>query len=453
MNIIVAGCGSVGYSIAKVLREEGHDITLIDQRKDALETACTDLDVLGVVGHAGSYNIQQEAGIENCDMFVAVTNVDELNLLCCVMAKKGRNINTIARVRNPIYKKEEEHIKDAIGLSMIINPEYTASKEILRILRFPSATKIDTFSRGKAEIVQYPIPKNSPLVGLSLIELGKKRLGDYLICAIERKDDVIIPDGTVTIQSGDIIYVLATPKYTSKFFYGIGAGIKPAKNVMLVGGSMICHYLAKQLLEKGVDVSIIEAKHERCVELSTLLPKANVICGDATEQNLLEEEGLLEHEAMVTLTGIDEENIMLSMYAQNIPTIKKVVTKVKRSTFDSIICKLPIGSIINPKLLTSYSIIRYVRSLQNPLGSAVETFSRIIDGKVEVLEFHVGETCGITNIPLINLKTKDHLLISCINRKGKIIIPKGNDVLLPNDHVIVITLARGLKDLNDILVG
>ncbi|MDF9823874.1 trk system potassium uptake protein TrkA [Breznakia sp. PF5-3] len=451
MNIIIAGCGKVGSTLAATLNEEGHDITLIDQRAEILEQVCIDLDVMGIVGNAGSYTVQQDAGVENADLFIAVTNYDELNLLCCVMAKKGRELNTIARVRNPIYKMESEFIKDAIGLSMIINPEFTAASEIARILRFPSASKIDTFAKGKAEIIQFCIKEGSTLDQMQISQLTQQAKAEVLVCAIERGEEVIIPDGNAVLQAKDKIYIVGTPSNTSKFFYQIGAETRAVKTTMIVGGSTIGYYLSKQLLQMGIETTIIEKKKERCEELSSLLPKANVIFGDATDQNLLLEVGLEDAEAFVSLTNMDEENIMLSMYAQSVADNMKLVTKVKRSTFDNIIGNLPLGSIISPKMLTSYTIIRYVRSLQNSLGSNVETLYRIVNSKAEALEFKVCDNSIVTNIPLIDLETKDNLLISCINRNGKIIIPRGNDTIQLGDTVIVVTTNRGLNDIKDIL--
>ena len=451
MNIIIAGCGKVGSSLAATLNEEGHSITLIDQRSEILGQVCNDLDVMGVIGNAGSYAIQEEAGIENTDLFIAVTNYDELNLLCCVMAKKGRNLNTIARVRNPIYKRESGFIKDAIGLSMIINPEFTAAMEIARLLRFPSASKIDTFAKGKAELLQYVINENSPLANLKIAHLTKQVSAAFLICAIERGEDVIIPDGNAVLCEKDKIYIVGTPTNTTAFFRQIGAQRKPVKRTMIAGGSTIAYYLSKQLLEMGLETTIIEKDKTRCEELSSLLPKANIVLGDATEHNLLVEEGLYDSEAFVSLTNMDEENIMLSMYAQNVIKDIKLITKVKRSTFDNIIDTLPLGSIISPKLITSYTIIRYVRSLQNSMGSNVETLYRIVNDKVEALEFKVCDNSKVINIPLIDLPIKENLLICCINRNGDIIIPRGNDILYPNDTVIVVTSNRGLNDIEDIL--
>lgn len=451
MNIIIAGCGKVGSTLAATLNEEGHDVTLIDQRAEILEQVCNDIDVMGVVGNAGSYAIQEEAGIENADLFIAVTNYDELNLLCCVMAKKGRNLNTIARVRNPIYKREAGFIKDAIGLSMIINPEFTAAMEIARLLRFPSASKIDTFAKGKAELLQYVINADSPLINLQIAHLTKQVTTEFLICAIERGEEVIIPDGTAVLRENDKIYIVGTPENTTKLFRKIGAQRKPVKRTMIAGGSTIGYYLSKQLSEMGIETTIIEKNKERCEELSSLLPKANIVFADATEQDLLIEEGLDDADAFVSLTNMDEENIMLSMYAQNVTKDIKLITKVKRSTFDNIIDTLPLGSIISPKLITSYTIIRYVRSLQNSMGSNVETLYRIVNDKAEALEFKVCDNCKVINIPLIDLPTKDNLLICCINRNGKIIIPRGNDMLHPGDTVIVVTSNRGLDDIEDIL--
>lgn len=450
MNIIIAGCGKVGFTLAATLNDEGHDITMIDLNEEILEDTCNSLDVMGVVGNAASHTILMEAGIEEADLLIAVTNYDELNLLSCVMAKKSSHCNTIARVRNPIYSMESEFIKEAMGISLIINPELSTAGEITRLLRFPSATKIDTFAKGRVEIVQYEIEKGSCLDQLSLIDLKKNFSCDYLICAIERDEEVIIPSGQTKLQIGDTISILASPKHIGTLFKKIGAETEHVRDTMIIGGSTIGFYLSKNLVKMGIDVKIIERDRAKCEELSLALPKAVIIHGDATNQDLLLEEGIEHTESFVSLTNLDEENIMLALYAKSVSKAK-LVTKVKRSIFDSVVDELDIGSVISPRTIMANHIIQYVRALQNTVGSNVETLYKIIDNKVEALEFQVKKESDLTNVKLIELDLRDNLLIGCINRNGQVIIPSGDDHIEVGDTVIVVTTNRGLNDIKDIM--
>lgn len=450
MRIIIVGCGKVGTTLAEQLVQEGHNIALIDTNEDVLQKLSNTLDVIGIVGNGASYNVQMDAGIDKADLLIAITSSDELNLLCCLIAKKAGNCHTIARVRNPVYSEEINFIKEELGLSMIINPELATAKEIAKLLKFPSAIKIDTFAKGKIELLKFQIGDNSILNNMFVSQISSSLHCDILICAIERGEEVIIPSGNFLLNSGDKVSIIASSQNASDFFKKIGMLNNQVKNIMLIGGGKISYYLSKQLLDMGIDVKIIEKSKERCEYLSDLLPEAMIIHGDATDQALLQEEGLAYTEAFASLTNYDEENIMLSLYAKS-KCSAKLITKVNRIPFENIINNLSIGSIIYPKFITSERILQYVRSMQNSLGSNIETLCRIVNHKVEALEFRVRENSKLIGIPLEKLKLKDNLLISCINRNGKIIIPKGQDTINFGDTVIIVTTNTGLNDLKDII--
>lgn len=450
MKIIIVGCGKVGMTITEQLSNEGHDLAVIDLNNGVIHDATNNFDVMGVVGNGASYNVQMEAGIEEADVLIAVTASDELNLLCCLIAKKAGNCNTIARVRNPMYNKEINFIKEELGLSMIINPEYAAATEISRILRFPTAIKIDTFAKGKVELLEFIIAEGSPLHNCSLIDVAKQLKTDVLVCAVERNEEVIIPNGSFVLHQGDVISIVAPPRNSRMFFKKIGVDTHQVKNAMIVGGGTIAYYLAASLLNMGIDVKIVEKNQERCEQLSELLPKAVIIHGDATNEDVLMEEGITHCEAFVSLTGIDEGNIFLSLFARN-QSKAKIVTKINRISFDDIINTFNLGSLIYPKYITAEYIVRYVRAMQNSIGSNVETLYRIIDNKVEALEFVIRENNGIVGIPLEKLNLKNNLLIACINRRGSIIAPNGQTEIKVGDTVIIVTTQKGLQDIKDIL--
>ena len=450
MKIIIVGCGKVGCTIAEQLDQEGHNITLIDTNPEILEKMSNTLDAIGIIGNGASYNIQMEAGIETSDLLIAVTSSDELNLLCCLIAKKAGSAHTIARVRNPVYREEINFIKEELGLSMVINPEQATASEIARLLRFPSAIKIDTFAKGRVELLKFEIAPKSILHNMKVVDISSQLRCDILICAIERNEEVIIPSGNFIMRENDKITIVASSKNSSEFFKKIGILNQRIKSVMLIGGGTISFYLAKALLAMGMSVKIIERSKERCEELSELLPEAMLINGDGTDQTLLLEEGLLYTDAVASLTNYDEENIMLSLYAKS-KCNAKLITKVNRLTFENVINGLPLGSIIYPKFITAERILQYVRAMQNSLGSNIETLYRIVNNKVEALEFRVRQNSSVVGIPLEKLKLKDNLLVTCINRNGRIITPKGHDTINIGDTVIVVTTNTGLNGLKDIL--
>lgn len=451
MNIIVAGCGKVGSVLAEQLSREGHDITVIDEDSDVVQRITNGADVRGIVGNVASYNIQKDAGIGKADLLIAVTDADEVNLLSCLIAKKAGGCQTIARVRNPVYHEEIRHIKEELGLSLVINPEWAAAMEMARLLRFPSAIDIDTFARGRIELLRFRIDEGSPLCNQQIKNLSILSKCEVLICVVERRKEVLIPDGEIRLQANDTISIVASPVNASKFFRQIGIQTNQVKNTMIIGGGKAAFYLAKRLMEMGIQVKIVEKNKEHCERLCDLLPKAMIICGDGTDQELLAEEGLAEAEGFVALTNMDEENVMLSLYAKSMSKGKKI-TKISNNTYDNIISTLDIGSIIHPKHITAENILQYVRAMQNSIGSNVETLYRLVDGKAEALEFIVKEKGTTTDIPLQALELKSNLLVCAIHRKGKVIIPKGQDCLQVGDSVIIITTDCGkLKDIEDIL--
>ena len=451
MRIIIVGCGKVGMTITEQLSLEGHDIAVIDASSSVIHDVTNNYDVMGVVGNGASYTVQKEAGIEETDMLIAVTHSDELNLLCCLIAKKAGNCSTIARVRNPLYNNEINFIKEELGLSMTINPEQAAATEIARILRFPSAIEIDTFAKGRVELLKFIIGTDSILNNCSLIDLSKKIKTDILVCAVERGEEVVIPNGSFVLKENDTISIVASATNARDFFKEIGVETHQVKNAMIVGGGTIAYYLADQLLSMGIAVKIVEKDKARCEQLSELLPKAVIINGDATNQDVLIEEGIAHCESFVSLTGIDEGNIFLSLFAKS-SSKAKIITKINRISFDEIINTFSLGSLIYPKFITAEYIIRYVRAMQNSIGSNVETLYRIIENKVEALEFVItDENSPVVNVPLEELSIKENILIACINHGGKIIAPNGKSKIQKGDTVIIVTTQKSLQDIKDIL--
>ncbi len=450
MQIIIVGCGNVGATLTEQLSKEGHNITVIDVDGNAVEKVANQHDVMGIVGNGASLAVQNEAGIEDADLMIAVTTSDELNLLCCLIAKKAGDCKTIARVRNPVYNKEIAFIKGELGLSMVINPEYAAACEISRLLKFPSAIKVDIFAKGRIELLKCKLGEGSVLHGRPLTYISGGLGCEVLICAVERGEEVFIPDGSFELREKDIITVVASSRNANEFFRKIGMTMNRIKSCIIVGGGETTYYLAKQLLPMGVGIKIIEQNKERCNELSELLPQAMIIHGDGTDRNLLDEEGLPRIHAFVSWTSLDEENIMLSLYAKSVSKAK-TITKVHRISYDEIIDSLDLGSVLYPKNITAEYILQYVRAMQNSIGSNVETLYRLIENKVEALEFRVNEQSELVGVPLKELRLKDNLLIACINRKGIIITPGGQDSIMLGDTVVVVTTNQGFHDLKDIL--
>ena len=452
MKIIIIGCGKVGSTLAKELSKEDHHVTVIDNKEQKLNQVTDRLDVLGVLGNGATIPVLKEAGVSDTDLVIAVTAADELNMLACVIAKKAGAKNTIARVRNPEYNDVMSAIKMDMGLSLSINPEYACAMEIARVLKFPSMLKIDTFAKGRVELVQFRVPEGSPLDGIKLKEMAMRYDQKVLVCAAERngEEEVIIPNGDYVIREKDMLSVVGDPYQELRFFKQVGIKSDRAKSLMIVGGGRVAYYLAKYMLSMRMDVKIIERNYHRCEELADLLPKAVIIHGDGTDQNLLLEEGIEHMDAFAALTGLDEENIVMSLYVSKLSDAK-LITKIKRNPFMDIIDTLNLGSVFSPRKVAADRIIRYVRAMQNAYGSSVRSMTHIVDEKAEALEFLVSENSKMVDIPLMEMKIKKNHIIGIINRNGTIIVPGGSDVLKPGDTVIVITIVSGLTKLEDIL--
>ncbi|MBR2263339.1 MAG: Trk system potassium transporter TrkA [Firmicutes bacterium] len=444
MDIIIIGCGKLGMELTQRLTAEGHDITVVDEDVKQVQTVVSMYDAQGIEGNGASYKVLQEAGVESADLLIAVTNSDELNLLCCLIAKRSSNCPTIARVRNPVYREEIQFIKEGLGLDMIINPEFESASEISRILRRKSVLDINPFAKGRVELMRFRIPENSILDQRQIVSIAMRLKADVLVTAVERENKVTIPSGGFELHSGDIVTILATPRNASDFFEKIGLADNAARTCIIVGGGMHGFYLATELLNTGTNVKIIEKSAARCDELSILLPKAVVINADGTDENVLLEQGLDYSDSFVALTNRDEENILLSLYAiQNSDT--KVVTKLNRVNFDSVVEKMDLGTVIYPKSITADSIIRYVRARNNSKdASEVETMYRIIGNRVEALEFIIKEPSFITDERLVDLKIKNNTLVGCITRDGQSFIPRGKDTIQVGDSVVIITTIQGV---------
>lgn len=450
MQIIIVGCGNVGVTLTEHLSGEGHDITVIDQNAKKVQRVSSRYDVKGIIGNGASYMTLIEAGIETADLLIAATGMDEQNLLTCLFARKAGGCQTIARVRDPEYIKEIDFIKEELGLSMTINPEYAAATEIARLLRFPSAIEIDTFAKGKIELLKFKLEAGNRLCKTQLKGIHGLVQCDVLVCAVERGGDVVIPDGNFMLEAGDVVSIVASPSNAAKFFQRIGVETNQVKDAILVGGDSLSYYLAQQLCDMGIEVTIMEKNFARCEQLSELLPKARVINGDEIDRELLLELDVRNAEGFVALTALDEENIMLSLFAKR-HSKAKIVTKVNKISFDEIVDNMDLGSVIYPKYLTSEYIVRYVRAMQNSIGSNVETMYKMFGDRVEALEFQIREDSSVVNIPLQELNLKQNLLICSINHQGKIITPRGQDRMQVGDTVVVVTTNIGLRDVKDIL--
>ena len=450
MKIIIVGCGKVGTTLAEQLNRENHDITLIDCDSEALQSISDSTDVMSVTGNGAVYQVQMEAGIKEADLLIATTNSDELNMLCCLIAKKAGNCHTIARIRNPEYSAEINYIREELNLSLAINPELAAAREIARLLRFPNAIKIELFAKGRIELLKFMIPKDSILDRMKVMDVVSRLKSNVLICAVERGDDVVIPDGNFEMRGGDKISFIAPHADCADFFRKAGIENNTVNSAMFVGGGKLTVYLAKALADTKIKIKIIEQDEERCRILSELLPHAMIIHGDGSDQKLLLEEGIRQTEAFASLTGFDEENILLSLYAAS-QSRAKLITKVNKIAFENVINALNLGSVIYPKMLTADIILQYVRAMQNSMGSNVETLYKIVADQAEALEFRVMEDSPVVGVPLEKLPLIDHLLVACINRKGRIIMPGGKDTIEPGDTVIIVTTHTGLNDLGDII--
>ena len=450
MKIIIVGCGKVGETLAAELGEEGNDITVVDLSQEKVKTISEKLDVMGVVGNGATNTTLREAGIEEADLLIAVTESDELNLLCCTIAKKSAKCRVIARVRNPEYRSEADYLKNELELAMVINPEYAAAEEISRVLRFPVATNIDTFAKGKVELLKFKLPEENLLVGMPVKDVVAKLHCNILVCTVERDEDAYIANGNFVFEGGDVISIIASRKNAADFFKKIGYKQHSVKNIIVIGAGNITEYLCELLRDSGISVKIIDSDYEKCVAISSLHRNAIVINGDRTDRELLVEEGIENTDAFVILSENDEENILLSLFAKA-SSKGKVITKINRSEYDDIIKHLGIDTSVYPKNITSDMIVRYVRAMKNTLGSNVETMYSVIKDKVEASEFIVGES-AVTGTPLSKLKLKKDVLIAAILRGGEVILPRGQDTIETGDAVIIVSKILGLHDISEVII-
>ena len=443
MKIIIAGAGKIGYSVASILSDEGHDIIVIDNNPAVINNLSNNLDVICVEGSAANPETLTEAGAADADLIMAAMRSDEMNMVCGISARKLGTKHVIARIRDTGYMKQTEFLREALGLSVIVNPELECAKEISRILRFPSAIRVDAFSKGSAEIIEHRI-------------LLKDMVGSFsakvLVGVVERGGEAIIPNGNFTLKAGDLISVTGASQELRKFFVAAGQYRKRVKNTMIMGGGRIAVHLTRLLMESGIAVTIVEADRTRCEELCDLVPGARIICGDATRGDILLEEGIKSSDAFVALTGDDGDNIITSIYAKQ-SGVGKIVVKVNREYYSDILESSGIDCVVTPKTLISQQLARYVRAMSNSVGSSKETLNRLADGKVEALEFKVAEGSACVGIPLKTLRLKPNIIISALVRGSSTIIPDGETVIKPGDHAVIVTRAGRLKELDSIVEG
>ena len=452
MQIIVVGCGKMGASLAVQLVQEGHRVTIVDRSEAVIEQISNTQDVIGYVGNGAVFSVLESAGAAEADLMLALTESDELNLLSCLIAHKIGAKHTIARVRNPEYAAHMYRISEDLGLSMTVNPDRQAAEEIARILRFPAAMHVELFANGRVELVASKLPEQSVLSGIPLFELPQKLGSKVLICAVERNGTYTIPGGSFVLQGGDTLYLTGAPREVAKTLRKAGVLANPVRSVIIGGGGRISYYLAQELCKSNLSVKIIEHSKERAREMAELLPDAVILNGDVTDHELLQEEGIEGTDAFVALTGLDEGNILSALYAKR-RKVSKVIAKVNNDSLETLIKDVALDSVISPKGIATNQILRYVRAREASAGHGeIRGLYKIADGSIEVLEFRASpENKQLLNIPLKDLKTKKHILIACIVRNGKAIIPSGMDAIAAGDLVLVVTEQRLMNDLGDIM--
>lgn len=451
MEIVIVGCGKVGSSLAEVLGASEHNVTVIDKKESVINDITYDFDVMGIIGNCMSTSVLAEANIDKTNIFIAVTDSDEVNILSCLIAKKMKARHCIARVRDPEFARQLVFMREELGISMMINPDFTAANEIAKMLRYPTAITIESFAKGRVDLAEIRIKEGSVLNNTALFEMSRKLKLDILICAVQRDDELIIPKGDFVLRTGDKIHMTASHSEMVKFFKTISQEYRErrVKSAVLIGGGRITYHLAKQLIETGIKVKIIEIDQQRCLELSERLDKVDISCADGTDNDILEEERVFDADAVVALTGIDEENILLSLLAQK-NGVKKAVTKVTRMSLLQLSDSIGVDSTISPKAITVNQILQYIRAKQNGTGSGVITLYRLVGDRLEALEFTIRKQEDFLGIPLKKLTLRDDILIASIIRGNELIVPKGDDFLKMNDNVVIVTTNKGLHDLSDI---
>lgn len=450
MNIIIVGAGKVGYTLAEHLSREEHDVTIVDTRDEALHRADETLDVMCIKGSGASIHILREAGADTADILIAATNLDEINMICCMTAKRLGTRFTIARVRNVEYTEDTPALKQHMGIDTLINPEKATAVEIAQLLRFPSAANIETFYRGRVELMSFRAREEDFFLGHPLSALSRQvRNLPMLFCAADRNGEILIPDGSFVPQAGDRLYVIGAPLGVHEFFKLIGRYAPHVHNVFAVGGGRITHYLATILERMNIHIKIVEMDSTRCRDLSEQLPHSLIIHGDGTDQDLLESENLADADAFVALTGRDEDNLIISLYAMQ-RGVSKVVAKCNRQNYAGIVRDLGLDSVISPKVLTANQILQIVRGMQNTKGSVMNTLYRIADGGAEATEFVVNGTTLHLGVPLKELSLKKGILVAVIIHQGRTIIPEGSSTIEMGDTVIIVSRNQGILDINDI---
>ena len=453
MRIVIVGAGKVGGELTRQLSAE-HRVTVVDQDPQLVEGIVNIYDVMAVCGNGASIEIQREAETDRAELLIATTSSDEINILACLVAKKLGVAHTIARVRNPEYEKQLRFMRSELGLSMSINPEKAAAREIARVLRFPAAMKMESFSKGRLELAEYRLPENSPLDGLSLIDLYRRTKIRVLVCAVARKGVTTIPSGDFVLRSGDIVHLTAPPDQLAKFFQHLGLFRKRASSVMIVGAGKICYYLAEELLRMGMSVKIIDQSEPRCTWINALLPQALVIVGDGADSELLAEEGIRDADAFVAITGVDEANILMSMSAsRQAGRDCTVIAKIDRPSLMELVSgDDDIDSIVSARTVTTDLIVQYVRAMDSASGMNLKTLHHLVDGTVEAAEFSVPADAPLLGKPLRELRLKSGVLLAGIVRpSGKIVIPSGDDAIQAGDDAIVVAAHGHLRDIGDIL--
>ena len=451
MKIAIVGAGKVGSMLVEQLSGEDHDIVVIDNNPDALKQNTERYDVMGLLGNGATVDIQKEAGVDKADLLVATTSLDECNLLACLVAKNIGVRHTIARVRNPEYASQVDFLKNDLGLSMTINPELEAAAEISRVLRYPSALKVTPFARGRVEMVEFKLNEDNPLVGMNLIQIRNKYQLRILVAAVVRDDTLNVPGGNFVLEAGDRVTIVGAPYDIHALFGKLKLLKGKIKSVMIVGGGKICHYLTQQLLKMDISVKIIERNPERCRELCESLPEATVICGNGSDQELLASEGLHSTDSFVALTGLDEENMVISVCA-SAAGVRKVIAKVNNVSLADVLGKLGLDTVISPKMITANNIVRYARAMQPHGDSTLEALYKFADGRAEAIDFRVSGESDLIGKPLKEFKFKPQILIACIVRRGTAIIADGNTEIRKGDDVIVISGRESLHTIEEILL-
>lgn len=450
MKIVIVGAGKVGTNLAKLLAKENHSVTVIDIDSKLVSSLVNDFDVIGYCGNGASFPIQEESGVSSCDVFIAVTGSDELNIMSCMVASKIGKAKTIARVRNTDYSGQLLFMQNKLGIDLLINPEFETAADIARTIEFPAATKIETFAKGRIDLAEITVSAASPLCNVMLKDIRRELDIQILICAVQRGDEVFIPSGDFVIQAGDKLHFTASRRGLGKIFRAIGMQKKKIRSVLVVGGSRTAFYLCQYLAKTGHSVKLIENHPERARALESMLQGCSVICGDGTDPDLLAEEGLARFDAAVALTQIDEENFIFCMHADR-QGVEKTACKINRDPLARMVDELlPDCSVVRPKENTAGIILRYIRAVKNAEGN-IRTLYKLIDGQLEAAEFIAGEDCPLNDKLLRDISLKKNTIIACVSRGKEVIIPDGNTEIKKGDSVIVITAGHSVSSLIEIM--